>query len=340
MLTNLRTSRIGIWFLIFGIFIQSCIRPSKKFEAYTPPPPPDYTKTECWAALPDKFDSADVIVPHSSCKNGEADAKVDVFFIHPTSYSKRKSWNADWRDEHLNKKTDKGTIKFQASVFNETCRIYAPRYRQATLDAFMDTLEGKKAIAFAYEDVKVAFQYYLDHYNNGRPIIIASHSQGTWHAIKLLHDFFDDDPVLRKKLVAAYLVGGWPDAHEYKNIPAGDSSGQTGCYMGWRTFVWGVKPNKYEPKKNILCTNPLTWKQDKEYAGKEKNLGGLPLSFKRIDKNVCDAQRYGNYLWAHRPKVPGYVALAGNYHIDDYGLFYMNIRENVALRVKNYLAKQ
>ena len=68
---------------------------------------------------------------------------------------------------------------------------------------------GKQALDFAYQDVKAAFEYYLKHYNNGRPIIIASHSQGTWHAESLLHDYFENDSTLRKRLVAAYLIGGW-----------------------------------------------------------------------------------------------------------------------------------
>ena len=58
----------------------------------------------------------------------------------------------------------------------------------------------------AYRDIKSAFQYYLKHENNGRPIMIVSHSQGTLHAGQLLKDFFEDQP-LQKQLVAAYLVG-------------------------------------------------------------------------------------------------------------------------------------
>ncbi len=47
---------------------------------------------------------------------------------------------------------------------------------------------GQKSIdAFdlAYEDLKTAFENYLKHYNKGRPIIIASHSQGSLHALRL-----------------------------------------------------------------------------------------------------------------------------------------------------------
>jgi hypothetical protein len=324
--------------LAIFLFAASAHAQLRDFDSYTPPPPPDYSRTECWAALPTRFDSADLVPPGSGLQNNQDDAKVDVFFIHPTSYFKKKSWNAYLNDEELNKKTDNGSIKFMATVFNGSCKVYAPRYRQAALESFTrDTANGRKALALAYEDVKAAFKYYLEHYNNGRPIIIASHSQGTWHAVKLLADFFDNDPVLRKKLVAAYVIGGPARVNAYKNIPMCDSAGQIGCYMGWRTFVWGVEPRERSGFDHIMCVNPLTWKRNEEYATKELNKGGLPYDFKRIDPQVCDAQCKGEILWVNKPRVRGYYALAGNYHIEDYGLFYMNIRENVKLRVGNYL---
>jgi hypothetical protein len=325
---------------IFSLAAASCIHPWRKFESYKRPAPPDYSKPEAWAALPGKKDSADAIPLHSGLKDGQADAPVDVFFIHPTSFSGKRNWNARMDDKLVNRQTDKGTMRNQASVFNGSCKIYAPRYRQATLASFVDTANGKKAIDFAYQDVKAAFQYYLDHYNNGRPFIIASHSQGTWHAIRLIHEYIDNNEALRKKLVAAYLIGGPAQVNEFKNIPMCDSAGQTGCYMGWRTFMWDKYPNKKDMKQNTICVNPLTWKRDESYVPKEKNLGSLPFSFNRIDKGICDAQCHGRILWVHKPAARGYIQLGGNYHVDDYNLFYMNIRENVALRVKNYLARE
>ena len=62
------------------------------------------------------------------------------------------------------------------------------------------------AFATAYADIKAAFEYYLKNYNHGRPIIIASHSQGSTHALHLLKDYFENKP-LQKQLVAAYIVG-------------------------------------------------------------------------------------------------------------------------------------
>src|SRR5215218_8823642 len=95
---------------------------------------PDYSSLNYWASHPWKIDPADNIP--SSIQNKNKDSLADVFFIHPTTYtevSMPMGWNAEINNESLNKKTDDGTILYQASVFNQHCRIFAPRYRQANL---------------------------------------------------------------------------------------------------------------------------------------------------------------------------------------------------------------
>src|SRR5678815_3940434 len=95
---------------------------------------------------------------------------VDVFFIHPTTYTgNRKEWNADINDAYLNAKTDYSSILYQASVFNQHARIYAPRFREAHISAYFtnDTLGSINAFATAYADIRSAFEYYLKNYNKG-----------------------------------------------------------------------------------------------------------------------------------------------------------------------------
>ncbi|GIR73695.1 MAG: hypothetical protein CM15mP76_04220 [Prochlorococcus sp.] len=71
----------------------------------------------------------------------------------------------------------------QASAFNGSCNIYAPEYRQATYFSFFDKDDnGKKALDLAYEDIENAFNYFLEFFNNGKPFIIAAHSQGALHS--------------------------------------------------------------------------------------------------------------------------------------------------------------
>lgn len=337
--------------LLFLIALPvACLRPHRSFEKYKVPSPPDYSLEKNWAALPTKKDSADAL-PDASLKDGQADAPVDVFFIHPTLYFKGKSWNADVDDQQTNGLVDKYTIRQQASVFNGSCKVYAPRYRQATLATFSDSKgNGRKALDTAYNDIRSAFLYYLAHYNHGRPIIIASHSQGTFHAQKLLKEFFENDPKLRKQLVAAYLIGGSVAQHMFVNIPQGDSASQTGCFVAWHSRKWGTNfapknaRNQYWPAydntENYACVNPLTWRSDTTYAPASLNHGSVPKSFDRLDKGIADAKISPNrILWVHAPAAKGYNK-GSNYHVMDYSLFWMNIRENVAVRVAAYLAKK
>jgi len=337
--------------LCLGIFFfTQCITPRKRFEKYTTPARPDYSLEKSWAALPTKKDSADTVPYGSSLKDNQANAQVDVFFVHPTLYFKGKSWNADLDDEHTNFLVDKYTIREQASVFNSCCRVYAPRYRQATLASFKSgNGDGRAALDTAYNDIKAAFQYYLDHYNQGRPIIIAGHSQGTFHATRLIQDFFDKDPQLRKRLVAAYLIGGAASKNMFTTVVPCDSASQTGCYVAWHTRKWGTdfraknERNEswpgYDNTENYECVNPLTWRRDTAYATYDLHKGAVPSTFDRIDVGLIDAKQSSQQIiWVHAPKKRGYPN-GKNYHVMDYGLFYMNIRENVELRVKEYLAK-
>ncbi|MGD0710280.1 MAG: DUF3089 domain-containing protein [Bacteroidales bacterium] len=326
-------------FIFLILSFSSCLVPRRYFEDDKVTSPPDYSKEKYWAALPTKKDSADAVPHGSGLKDGQANAKADVFFIYPTIYLAGRDWNADINNKRLNRRIDKTTIRLQASVFNGSCKVYAPRYRQAVLASFRnDNENGKKALDFAYQDVKAAFEYYLKYYNNGRPFIIASHSQGTWQATRLLHEYFEKDSVLRKKLIAAYLIGGWIRKNEFKNIPVCDSPTQTDCVICWNSREWGMKTDKYWGS-NLECVNPLTWRSDTALAPVTLNLGSVPYGFKRIDMGIADAKiSPTGLLWVHKKNTKGYRCIP-NYHVLDYNLFWMNIRENVKQRTDAFLKR-
>ena len=105
--------------------------------------------------------------------------------------------------------------------------------------------QGKEAGVLAYQDVKRAFQFYLENYNQGKPIIIASHSQGSLHAKRLLHEFFDGK-VLQEKLIAAYLVGVRILPNEFKNIPVLNQPNETGGFVSWNTYKKNKLPKRYD----------------------------------------------------------------------------------------------
>ncbi len=322
--------------LLVYLSLNACIAPRKNFESYTPPIAPDYSNPNNWAALPSKKDNADLVPKNSSCTNNQDKATVDVFFIHPTSYLKKKSWNAAVENKKVNKRTDKGSIKNQASTFNGSCKIYAPRYRQATLYSFLDKKDnGKKALELAYQDVKTAFEFYLKNFNEGRPIIIASHSQGSRHGFRLMKEYFDQNSLLTQKLVAAYLIG-LSDSILFNSLPPCDSASQTGCLISWRTARWGTLPDDKFFTPTSICVNPLSWRRNEEISLKLNHKGATPFYLKRIDYQFTDTKINQNILWVRKPTKTGYLKIVKNYHLIDYNLFYMNIRENVETRIKNY----
>lgn len=308
-----------------------------------PTPAPNYANPDFWAALPDKKDLSDAL-PKGLAEQPNSNLQADVFFVHPTTYTKKKKddmpWNANLADQKLNQRTDESTIKFQASIFNGVGKLYAPRYRQAHIMAYFtrDQELAKDVFEIAYADVKAAFEYYLAHYNQGRPIIIASHSQGTTHCKRLLKEFFDGKP-LQKQLVAAYLVGIPVEKGYFENIPACESANATQCICSWRTYLTGNFPPYFRKEEQVVVTNPLSWKTDTLTAPRELNKGAVLLKFDKVLPAVCDAKIEKGYLWVSKPKFPGsFLYNNPNYHIADYNLFYLNVRENVSLRLTTFLA--
>ena len=331
--------------IVFGL--SAC---NKKFYTLSPVPAvhptdkkPDYSNLAYWAAHPWKKDPSDS-VPTPLLAEYRGDSLADVFFIHPTTYTgnNRRGWNAPIDDAEINSKTDLTTILYQASVFNDVCRVFAPRYRQANINAFyIDGSLSERYFDTAYEDVRRAFLYYLENYNVGHPIIIASHSQGTKHAGRLLKEFFENKP-LQKKLVCAYIVG-MPISEKYFTslVPCKDSL-STGCYVGWRTFKSGYTEPKFVAKEAFksIVINPLSWTTDSSFFPSTLNRGGILLNFNKIIPNTVNAKIHGNVLWTSKPNIAfKFLLFKKNYHVGDFNLFYMNIRENVAARIKAYIGK-
>ncbi len=315
------------------------------FSASERPVPPDYSNPKSWAALPQMQDLADTIPVNSGLSDLQSEAKGDVFFIHPTIFTYEPSnsflWNADVYDEDLNRKVDKSTIMNQATAFNGSCKVYAPRYRQAHYSAFTtsDKASAKAALDLAYSDVKSAFEFYLQEYNDGRPIVIASHSQGTVHAKRLIKEFFDGTE-RQSQLVEAYLIGIATKPDVFKNIEPSKTPNDIGGFVSWYTFAEGFYPPYYEDGLDeAVCTNPLTWRIDEEYADRTLNKGGVGLKFKFIE-NPVDAKVRDGMLWISKPHVRGRIFINTKiWHRADINLYWMNIRENVALRMSTFLTQ-
>ena len=301
---------------------------------------PDYSDKDSWAVLPEN------IPDEISIFNIDENKKeADVFFIYPTLIDSKnqREWNSDIWDEDIRNDVINRPVKYQASAWLDSGNLYVPYYRQAHIRVFNDKfrVDGDKALNLAYDDIKEAFTYYLKNFNNDKPFIIASHSQGTVHAKRLIAEFIDGKE-LQKKLIAAYLVGIKVFEDEFKNIKPMNSANETGGFVTWNTF----KYNKYPRKDNYenwfkggVTTNPITWDDSKE-TKKDLHKGLLYRDLKIFSQNI-NIKLIDGIVWSTVPNVPGKILLQTirSYHFADINLFWVDIRENAKLRVDQWFKK-
>ncbi len=333
-------------FFCLAVILTSCLFPPRSFKHTKTPTPPDYTQTSCWVGLPDKKDSVDCEMPHYGIKDDQKNAKVDVFFIHPTNYEYGKRWNVNLDNKQANAFTDTYPAKIEASVFNASCRIYMPRYRVTNLFTyFAAERNAKPAVNLAYSDIRTAFLYYMKHYNKGRPIIIASHSQGTDYGVRLIKEFFDKDTSIRKQFVTAYLIGRPIYDTTFKTITLSTTPRETGGFVTWNSVARWTNSFYGQQVGKILCVNPITWGQDTAYTKKSLHKGSVPYDYSRVDTAFIEARcARSGFLWciiSAKANANDYPKIhSPYYHVNDYNFFYMDIRANVKQRIDQYFKEQ
>jgi hypothetical protein len=339
-------------------------KPSGPFDPADAVAAPDYSVPENWAALPDRQDLADLVPTGISPANSQGSAPVDVFFIHPTGFLKGSSWTFTMDADTSTEENTLWMMANQASAYNGCCNVYAPRYRQASIYAYFSGEEvAEPVLAFAYQDVERAFDYFLEHFNRGRPFVIASHSQGTHHGIRLLQERIDGTR-LADQLVAAFLIGGGLEKSEFaelRDVTVCAHATDTTCAVHWDTFSEAALDDPPQDSVTRLCVNPLSWEIDGGLAGKEQHAGAVPGSGEFHLSIMGDDSARGVEFGALGEPLVNFVearckngrlhisdqsetrfgragALGANYHGLDYPIFHMDIRENVELRVRTYLA--
>ncbi len=289
-----------------------------------------------------------------------------IFFVHPTSYYSKASWNAPLDDADANYRA-KLFMQGMASAFGDAGEVWAPRYRQATLGAFLaeDRVTAGKAIDAAYRDVEQAFDAFLAGIPKNKPIILAGHSQGALHLTTLLKTRVAGTP-LAKRIVAAYVIG-WPISLDTDlaglGLPACQTPEQKGCILSWATFAepadTSMITGAYDgtigfdgrPRAGtrMLCTNPLTGIPDTA-AGPDANAGTLKPrdGFKAgelIARKVgakCDDDRGFLLIGdaeAAKNYAPSYVLPGNNYHVFDITLFWADVRADALRRLATYEGK-
>ena len=337
-------------------------RPDHTFDPKDAAPQLDYSKESSWASLPTILDEADFI-PLGEEGIDQLNSEVDVFFVHPTGYLKGKHWTDPLEQESATKENTQWMMANQASVFNGCCSIYAPHYRQASIYSYYDTDKVRQEIhSFVYQDVKKAFDYFIKNYSNGRPFIIASHSQGTHHSVRLLAEQIDGTD-LYPRMIGAYIIGGeisksW--VKKMDDIYICDGPTELGCLVHWDTINVTHINKDMKRFKNNICVNPITWKNEGSLSKLADSKGAVHISgnftIELIGDDIAKGEVFGpleapikQYVQAQckngilyasdqtGTRFQGFGGSQGNYHGLDFALFYMDIRENAILKVETYM---
>ena len=276
---------------------------------------------------------------------------VDLFLICPT-VDMRDEYNMSMDDEET-KASFLGALNMERGLYEDAARMFAPYYRQIALKTYdLSPEEREPWLAFAYKDVSASFSWYLEHENNGRPIILAGFSQGADMCYRLLEEYFGDE-TLAEQLIAVYAIG-WPCTKEmteqYPQIKPAAAEDDVGVVVSFDCEAPEVEETIVTPKGTAACSiNPLNWRTDSVPADKSENPGACFTSYsgeiKREIPELCgcyidetrgvlkvtdiDAADYP----AHLPGFP-----EGAYHIYDYQFFYRALQQNVQKRLASYFA--
>lgn len=343
--------RIKLWAILLAAGLSGFVSTATAGSL----PAPDYTHPEAWAAWPGAPSHADDTPPGLAATHSTG---APVFFVHPTTYLAPVIANADFAPGGaVQAGVDETVLRFQAGVFNGCCVVFAPRYRQASLHAITtNTPQAYAADELAYGDVERAFERFLQINPNG-PFILASHSQGSIHALRLLQQQILGKPV-QHRLVAAYLIGlALPKEITGLGIPVCRSERATGCVISWNSVRAGHQDKRredtsviwwqgsYQPiaGRPLVCVNPLDWHSDSA-APAAANKGALysagrdqplPPLVPELTGATCEDGLLGIEIpLQERRHFHDALSMFGVYHDFDYGLYYANIRENVTLRTQ------
>ena len=308
---------------------------------------PDYSQKENWCRFP------------------EITKNADTFFIYPTEYMGFKEGDPDYAplDNDEMRQGAEACYILQASAYEDSTNVFMPYYRQVSLkhagEVWKKTGESDAVFSgIPYSDITAALDYYFTNCNNGRPFIIAGHSQGSALVRLVLKKYFAEHPDYYKRMIAAYVIGYSVTKDDLKNCPhlkfaTGETD--TGVVISWNTEgSMNVKQNASNivVLSGAISINPLNWKLDETYAPASENLGSLIVNEKGehvIADIGADAQinlaRGVLVTNAKADPMPEEAArITLEYfgpdvrHDNDYTFYYSNIKANVAKRVAAYMS--
>ena len=284
-----------------------------------------YANGDKWLCLPGRDDacagdwSATVISADGSATlepfTANPGAPFDCFYVYPT-VSTDLAGNSDW-DVDIQ---ETGVAQIQFARFGSVCRLYAPVYRQVTLTALASdntSFKMDRDIPMADADVKAAWDYYLQNYNEGRGVVLVGHSQGSYRIGTLVQRHIEGQPV-QDQIIGVHILGaqmpvtsGERVGGTFENMPLCTARDEVGCVTGLVSFRDTNPPPQggrygFAPEgQTNACVNPAA------PGGGKVALDALVPSRKLIGDRTASAKN--NIRWSdqHPTVDSAFVRLPG-----------------------------
>ena len=285
----------------------------------------DYSDNRCW------FEN----------KQDATGKDVDLFYVVPTciwDYTDslgQTRHHMDIFNTEQRALTDP-SIQLAKSVLADSCNFFSPYYRQISMDSWLtlDTALIEERFKLAYQDVADAFHYYMEHDNQGKPFILAGHSQGAKAVIELLKR--EMTPDISRKLIATYAIGYTVTPEElagYPTLRPAQDSIDTGVLIGFNSVT---RPDAVSPlfRDNVVCINPVNWRTDATSATSYQGFTvAQDTTIHTLIVTGIDEEQYF---------IPSVAALLpkGNLHVQEFNLYNEDLRKNVLQRIRAFRQAQ
>lgn len=260
---------IALTSLLFGVQVAAAV------------PPTDYSKTTNWLCLPGRSDPCSTRVATTVLNPtgyGRRDDPVparrpaiDCFYVYPTVSS-----DGGLNSDLVPGREERTIAEAQMARFSSVCRPFAPVYRQMTVASIAAAAAGADmsvAGRIAYGDVLAAWRDYFSRRNEGRPVVLIGHSQGSLMLIELIAREIEAKPAMKARFSLAILPGynvlvpqGKLVGGSFRSIPLCSSPGETGCVVAWTSFRENNPPPvgatfgyAARPGMTVGCVNPARW---------------------------------------------------------------------------------
>ena len=243
--------------------VEEKVEKREAFNAQTPDDRADFYDTPL-VGVPNEYSYEDnwLMLPEKITKD------VDTFYVYPTIVTNtlEEAPAIVDIDDPVMRIGAYDTYVKNATAFEESTNVFAPYYRQSNMGKVAD-LRGQELEDFHKQeqrtDIYAALDYYFEHYNEGRPFILAGHSQGSILLKIALEEYFRLHPEYYERMIAAYLVGfsvTKEDLEKYPHLKFAQGADDTGIIVSWNTEGPGNKEaDNIVVEEGAISINPITW---------------------------------------------------------------------------------